>query len=122
MQTEQVQRGMPQQPVAITIVLVTLLASAGFVLTTGALRGWLVLVACGVIGAVMLLSHATRHRVVTAHIAVYVLLTGVSVGLPKVWVSAPAWVHVIAEVSFWISLGVVLRAAWFARTRRTTAA
>ena len=69
----------------------------------------------------MLLSRDTRHRVVTSHIAVYVLLTGVSVGLPKVWVSAPVWVHVVAEVCFWISLGVVLSAAWFARTRRTTA-
>jgi hypothetical protein len=68
----------------------------------------------------MLLSRDTRHRVVIAHIAVYVLLTGVSVGLPKVWVSAPVWVHVVAEVSFWISLAVISSAAWFARTWRST--
>ena len=101
----------------VAVVVCSLLGCAGTLLATGSLRGWLVLTACGSMGVALLLSRRTPDRLVTVLIGVYALLTGVSAGLPSIWVPTPSWVQVVAEVSFWGSLGAMLSAAWFARAR-----
>jgi hypothetical protein len=100
----------------VVVLVCLLLGCAGILLATGSLRGWLVLAAGGSTFA-LLLSRGTPDRVVTILIGIYVLLTGVSAGLPKVWVPTPSWVQVVAEVSFWGSLSAMVSTAWFARAR-----
>ncbi|MCC7053213.1 MAG: hypothetical protein IT355_08075 [Gemmatimonadaceae bacterium] len=96
-------------------VVCALVALAGTLLATGPLRGWLVLAPCVMMGVILLASRATPDRRVTTLMGLYVMLTGVSVGVPKVWLPAPQWVQVVVEASFWGSLVSMLGAAWFAR-------
>jgi hypothetical protein len=99
------------------VILCLLLAGASLFMASGPLRGWLVLAACGSAGVLLLMSRETLDRLQNTLIGLYVLLTGVSVGLPKVWVPTPSWVHVVSEASFWGSLALMVCAAWVARTR-----
>jgi len=112
-----VEKPVMRKCVNLVVVLCALLAGASLLMATGPLRGWLVLAACGSTGVVLLVSRDTPDRLMNTLIGLYVLLTGVSVGLPEVWVPTPSWLHVVTEASFWGSLGAMLCAAWVARAR-----
>ena len=101
----------------IVTVLCVLLACAAILWATGTLRGWLVLAACGIIGILCLRDRTGPDRRVTTLLGVYALLTGVSIGLPKVWAPVPTWVHIVAETSFWGSLVAILSVGWLRRSR-----
>ena len=100
----------------VVAVASALFAGAAMVLATGPLRGWVVLATCGIMSVILLSRREFPDRGVTTGFGFYVLLTGISVGLPKVWAST--WVHVLAEVSFWASLVALLSIAWMVRARR----
>ena len=102
---------------SLGVILCVLLAGASLFMATGPLRGWLVLGACGSASVLLLMSRETLDRRPNTLISLYVMLTGVSVGLPKVWVPTPSWVRVVSEASFWGSLAVMVCAAWIARSR-----
>jgi hypothetical protein len=104
-----------RKTVDVVAVVCTLFAGAAVVLATGPFRGWVVLVACGIMGVTLLRHRVATDRGVTTLFGVYVLLTGVTVGLPKVWAPGSAWVAILAEVSFWASLVALLTAAWLLR-------
>ena len=102
----------------VSVIVCSLLGSAGMLLVTGSLRGWLALVVCGSVGlATLLLSCKTPDGRATKLIGLYCLLIGVSAGLPRIVDPSPPWVRIVAETCFWGSFGAASGAAWFARAR-----
>jgi hypothetical protein len=104
-------------PKAITFLamLCALLGSAAMLTPSFPLRGWVGLVAFGVLGVICATDRVAIARRFNAVMCVFLLLNGVSFGVPKIWVPHPPWLAVLADMLFFGALIAAVVALWFTR-------
>lgn len=95
-----------------------LLGCGALVAPTMPLRGWVSLFAFGFMGAILITDRAFLHRRSRTLLGVYLLVSGVSFGLPKIWLRHPTWVDVFTDWAFIGAILVMVVAALLERVRR----
>jgi hypothetical protein len=104
----------------VLAVLSALLGSFALLLPSFPMRGWVGLVAFGVLGIICLTDRVAISRRFNAVMCVFLLLNGMSFGLPKIWVPHPPWLNVLADLLFFGALIIAVVALWRTRLHPST--
>ncbi len=106
----------------VLVYICALLGCGALVVPSMPLRGWVGLLAFGVMGVILVSDRATPHRRSRTMLGVYLLTSGVSFGLPKIWPRHLSWVAVIVDSVFFGAILAMVSALWFERSRRSAPA